>query len=376
MNRTYVGLGISVAIDPNRTWATYSVGLPKASFGGIGFTDNVCGRGGQGAVMIRREFITLLGGTAVAWPRVARTQPASVPVIGFLSSRSSNESAQVMSAFRKGLGETGYVDGRNVKIEYRWAEGEYKRLPKLAAELIQQSVTVIATGGGVVSALAAKAATDTIPVVFAGVSDPVGMGLVASLSKPGGNITGASHFSSELAAKRLALLHELIPNGRVIAALHNPKFPNALELSDLQAATSALALQLRTLNASILGDIDRVFATLAEQKVDALVVISDPFIDGQREKIVQLVALRSLPAIYSFREFVEVGGIMSYGTNLAETYSKAGNYVGRVLHGEKPIDLPVVQPTKFELILNLKTAKTLGLDIPARLLATADEVIE
>ena len=325
--------------------------------------------------MKRREFITLLGG-AIAWQQTARAQQA-MPVIGFLSSRSPGESAGVVAAFRSGLRENGFVEGQNLAIAFRWAEGRYERLPALAAELVGLPVTLLFAAGGPPSALAAKAATSTIPIVFSASSDPVRLGLVPSLSRPGGNITGMSTLTTPLGAKGVALLKELLPKAAVVAYLVNPSNPSsALELKEALAAADTLGIQLRVLNASTEGELDAAFAALVKSRADALVVAGEPFFDSQRQRIVALAARHSIATSYAWRENVVAGGLMSYGNSLTESYRQAGIYAGRILKGEKPADLPVMQPTKFDLVLNLKTAKALGLTFPQSLLVRADEVIQ
>jgi putative tryptophan/tyrosine transport system substrate-binding protein len=325
--------------------------------------------------MRRREFVALFGGAA-AWPIAARGQQPTMPVIGFLSSGTPETFAPYVAAFRKGLNETGYVDGQTVAIEYRWAEANYDRLPALSAELVRRPVAVIFASGGVLTAHAAKAATATIPIVYTGGGDPVKLGLVASLNRPSGNITGVNFLANELGAKRLELLQQLVPKATLIGFLVNPRNRNAeSETSDMEEAARALGRQAVVLRASIAGDLESAFATLAQRRAGALVVAGDPFFDSQRSQIVALAARHSLP-MYFLHGFVTAGGLMSYGASITDAYRQAAIYAGKILNGAKPADLPIVQPTKFELVLNLKTAKALGLEIPDKLLATADEVIE
>ncbi len=327
--------------------------------------------------MRRREFITHLGGVAASWPLAVRAQQPAIPVVGFVSARSPSESVDVVAAFRRGLRQTGFVEGQNLSIAFRWAEGRYDRLPTLAAELLGLRPAVIFAAGGPPSALAAKKATSTVPVIFVAGVDPVQLGLIASLNHPGGNVTGIHMFSAALEPKKLELLHELVPKARVICALVNPTNPSAAIVSkDLEAAARAMGLQLHIIHASTEQDLDAVFANWAKLRADGLVVTSEAFFDSQRERIVALSSQHSVAGIYPWREYVVAGGLMSYGSNLPDSYRQAGIYAARILNGEKPADLPVTQPTKFELVLNLKTAKALGLTIPPTTLATADEVIE
>jgi putative ABC transport system substrate-binding protein len=330
----------------------------------------------SGARVRRREFISLLGGIAASWPLAVRAQP-SMPVIGFLSSASSDEYAIRLRAFRQGLKEAGYVEGQNVAIDYRWAEDQYNRLPALASELVQRQVALIVAGGGTPSALAAKAATVTIPIVFAVAVDPVKIGLVASMSRPGGNLTGVTNLNVDVAQKRLELLHELLPTATTIGVLINPT--GALSepfLQLLEPAAGALGLKLHILNASADRDFDKAFATLTQLRASALLISTDTFFNTRTEQLAALSLRHAVPAIYQYRPFVAAGGLMSYGGDETEFYSLAGVYAGRILKGEKPADLPVQQGTKVELIINLKTAKTLGITVPQSIQSRADEVIE
>jgi ABC-type uncharacterized transport system substrate-binding protein len=325
----------------------------------------------------RRDFIALLSGAAAGWPFAPRAQQPAVPVIGFLSSLSPSELTFVMPAFHQGLNEVGFVEGRNITIEYRWAEGHYERLPALSADLVRLQVVVIAAISGTPAALAAKAATTTIPIVFAIGGDPVTPGLVTNLSHPGGNITGVSFYTSPVVTKRLELARELVPRGTTIAVLVNPDNPPSVtEGTTVQQAAAALGQTIQIVNASTGGQIDAAFATISQQRIGALIVSSDPLFFIERNKLVVLTARHALPAIFADREQAEAGGLISYGASRPDAYRQAGNYLGRVVNGEKPADLPVVLPTKFNLLINLKTARALGIEVPARVLARADEVIE
>lgn len=326
--------------------------------------------------MRRRDFIAGLGMTAML-PLQARAQQSAIPFVGFLSSRSPGESEDVVAAFRQGLAEAGYVVGQNVAIEYRWAEGQYDRLPALAGDLVRMGVAAILAAGGPPSALAAKKATTTIPIVFSASDDPVGLGLVPSLSHPGGNVTGMSVFNTTLSAKRFALLHEFVPKVRTIGYLTNPANPSTrLEVEAVQEAAKASAIDVKVFKASNDQEIEAAFADLSAQQIGAVIVAGEPFFDSKRAFIVGLAAKHAIPASYSWRQNVVLGGLLSYGTSIIDSYRGAGVYCGRILKGEKPSDLPVMQPTKFALTINLKTAKSLGLNVPAALLTLTDEVIE
>jgi len=310
-------------------------------------------------------------------PLPALAQRQAPKVLGFLSSRSPGESASVVEAFRQGLNDAGYVEGQNVLIEFRWADGQYDRLPAMASDLVSRQVALIIAAGGDRPALAAKAATSTIPIVFTGSDFPVEIGLVASLNRPGGNVTGASLFTSDLEAKKLGLLHEIVPKARLIAMLVNPTNPSAdTAIADVQKAASALAQQILLLKASTERDIKTAVETAARQQAGGLLVAHDPYFLSRREQFVVLAARHAIPAIYEFREFVSAGGLMSYGSLITDNYRLAGNYAGRILKGAKPADLPIQRPTKFELVVNLKTAKALGLTIPPSVLGRADEIIQ
>jgi putative ABC transport system substrate-binding protein len=327
--------------------------------------------------MKRREFIGLVGGAAVSWPLAARAQQSAMPVVGFLSSRSPNESEVHAAAFRRGLSEAGFVEGQNVAITYRWAEGHYERLPALASELVGLRVSVMATVGGAISALAAKPATATIPIVFVMGDDPVKLGLVTSFNRPGGNLTGVALLTGELGSKRLGLLCELVPDANAVGLLLNPKDPGAeVHRQDLEMAAKALGRRLLVLHASAETEFEQNFAMMTREHVGALVVANDPFFDSRRDQLIALAARTGVSAIYHIRDFPAAGGLMSYGTSLVDAYRQVGNYAGRILKGEKPADLPVMQPTRFELVINLKTVRALGLTVPPSLLARADEVIE
>jgi putative tryptophan/tyrosine transport system substrate-binding protein len=326
---------------------------------------------------VRRRNVIALIGAAAMWPLAARAQQPAPPVIGFLHGQSADSVTHLVAAFRQGLAEAGYVEGRNVAIEYRWADGHGDRLPALAAELIQRRVTVIAATGGDPTVLAVQRATTTLPTVFTIGGDPVALGLVASLNRPGGNITGITQIAPLLDPKRLEVMHELMPGVAVVPVLHNPENANARsQVPALQEAARAMGIELRLVPAASEREIDLAFAKLAEQRVSALVVASDPFFNGRRRQIVARATALGVPAIFHQREFAEDGGLMSYGTSATDMYRRAALYTGRILKGEKPADLPVEQSTKVELVINMKTAKTLGLTFPITLLGRADEVIE
>ena len=327
--------------------------------------------------MRRREFITLLGGAAATWPVAVRAQQPALPVVGFLSSRSPDESANVVAAFRRGVAENGFIEGQTVAIEYRWAMGQYDRLPELAAELVRVPVAVLVSVGGEPSARAAKAATTTVPVVSIFSTDPVRSGLIASLSRPGGNVTGISDFNVAMEPKRLSLLRDLVPQAAVFGVLLNPDFPPAAEqLRAIQAAAQTLGVPVAVLRARTDRELEAAFETVTQQRIPALLVASDPFFVSQREQLAALAARHGVPAMYIFRDYVVAGGLMSYGTDLADMYHQAGVYAGRILKGARPADLPVMQPTKFEFVINLKAAKALGVKFSENLLSLADEIIE
>jgi putative ABC transport system substrate-binding protein len=326
----------------------------------------------------RRQFISALGGAAFAWPLTASAQQPALPIVGFLGSASADEYAMRLRAFREGLKEGGYIEGQNVVIEYRWAEGQNSRLPALAAELVHRQVAEIIAAGGTPSAVAAKAATTSIPIVFAVAVDPVNVGLVASLNRPGGNMTGVTNLNVEIGPKRLELLRELLPRATIVGVLVNPTSPSLSEpfLRSVQAAAGALGMQLHVLNASTDSDFGEVFSTLVQVRADALVIGPDTFFNTRTEQLASLSLRHMLPAIFQYRAFAAAGGLISYGTDETEYYHLVGSYAGRILKGENPGDLPVMQSTKVELILNLVTARSLGITVPLSLLGRADEVIE
>jgi putative tryptophan/tyrosine transport system substrate-binding protein len=326
--------------------------------------------------MRRREFIKFISVVAAAWPFSVRAQQAAMPVIGFISARSPDDTGPVLQAFLKGLGEAGFFDGQNVTIEYRWARGEYGRLPALAAEFVQRRVNVLVATGGEPSAVAAKQATSAIPIVFVS-ADPVRAGVVESLNRPGGNTTGSYVATTEMEQKRLSLLHELTPGVPLIGALLNPNSPSAArQLSALEEAARTIGRRLVVANANNDDELNVAFALLLQQRIGALLVAADGYFDTRRDRIIAFASQNRLPAVYHFREYAFAGGLVSYGPSITDSYRQAGNYTGRILKGEKPADLPVLQPTKFDFVINLKTAKTLGLVVPFGLLNAADEVIE
>ena len=342
----------------------------------LSFLDKAPSHWGQMTNLIgRRELIVALGGAAATWPLAAHAQQTAMPVIGFLNSRPPGENATLLAPFHRGLKEAGYVEGQNLTVEYRWADDQYDRLPVLAADLVGHRVAVIVANGPAVRP--AKAATTTIPIVFVVGFDPLTFGLVVSLNRPGGNLTGVSVLDVEIGAKRLELLHELVPTATIMALLVNPTTPAAETVArDAQAAARALGLQLHILHASSDRDFDTVFATVAQLRAGALVIGADPFFTSQSQQLAELTVGHAVPTIYEFREFAAAGGLISYGSSIADAYRLAGVYTGRILKGEKPSDLPVQQATKVELILNLKTARALGITVPLTLLGRADEVIE
>ena len=327
--------------------------------------------------MRRREFITLLGGAAATWPFAARAQQPTLPVVAFIRDGSADASARLAAAFRKGLNETGYVEGQNVTVEYHWLDGQYDRLPALMADLVRRQVAVIATPGNL-PAIAAKAATATIPIVFGVGDDPVRLGLVASLARPGGNATGINFFVNEVVAKRLRLLHDLVPKAVRVAVLVNPGNASVAErtLREVNEAAPAMGLQIQILNASTIREIDAAFATFAHERPDALFVAPDAFFANRRAQLVTLTARDRIPAAYGVRELVTAGGLMSYGTDLANMFHQVGVYTGNILKGAKPSELPVVQATKFEFVINLQAARALGIEVPPGVISIADEVIE
>jgi putative ABC transport system substrate-binding protein len=328
--------------------------------------------------MRRREFITLVGGASVAWPLATRAQQLAMPVVAFISNGSPDASTRFVAAFRKGLTENGYVEGQNMTVEYHWLEGRLDQAPTVVADLVRRQVAAIATPASNATALAAKAATATIPIVFGVSLDPVRLGLVASLARPGGNVTGINFFASEVTAKRLRLLHDLVPNAVRIAIIVNPANASTTEatLRDVREAASTLGLQIQILNATTIGEIDAAFADFARERLDALFVGGDGTFVAHREQFATLAAVNKIPAAYSQRDYVQVGGLMSYGTDLADMFRQVGVYTGRILNGAKPADLPVLQSTKFDFAVNLQTARALGIQVPSGVLSIADEVIE
>jgi putative tryptophan/tyrosine transport system substrate-binding protein len=324
----------------------------------------------------RRDFINLLGSAAVAWPLAARAQQATMPVVGFLSSRAPEDSAHLLVAFRQGLAEGGFVEGHNVAIEFRWARGQYDLLPAMAADLVGRRVNVLTTAGGEPSALAAKRATSTIPIVFGLGSDPVSAGLVESYNRPAGNATGVTLLTRVMEPKRLGLLRDLVPGVPLVGVLLNPNYPASRQLQDIEEAARAIDQRIAVAKASTDQELDSAFAALVKERVGALLVAADPYFDTRRDRIVDFAQRQRLPTIYQFREYAMAGGLLSYGVSITDAYRQYGVYTAAILKGAKPADLPVLQPTKFELVINLKTAKALGLDVPPTLLARADEVIE
>jgi putative ABC transport system substrate-binding protein len=327
--------------------------------------------------MRRRDFITLLGGAAAAWPLAAQAQQQSLPAVGFLHPSSPEAFPHTVDGFRRGLGDTGFVEGQNVTIEYRWARGEYDRLPRLAVELVQRGVRVILAGGGEVGALAAKAATSTIPILIIASSDPVKSGLVASFNRPGGNITGLMTATSILETKKFGLLCEMVPSAHTVAMLINPNYPpHAADAVEVQSAAQSIGRQLLVLRADSPQTIDAAFASLVAQRADALLVGGEPFLEGRREQLVALTTRHAIPAIFNFRESALRGGLMSYGSNIPNSYRQLGTYAGRILKGESAAELPIMFPALFDFVINLVTARALGIEVPPTLLARADEVIE
>jgi putative ABC transport system substrate-binding protein len=326
----------------------------------------------------RRQFITALGGAASAWPLAARAQQPTLPVVGFINGGSADAAARHAAAFRKGLGETGYVEGQNVTVEYHWLEGQYDSLPAVLADLVRRQVAVIATPANTPAALAAKVATSTIPIVFGVGEDPVQLGLVASLARPGGNATGINILTQEVTPKRLRLLHDLVPKAVRIAVLVNPASASIAEstIRDTQEAALTIGLQIQIFNAATIDEIDAAFTALARERLDALVVVPDSFFMSRRGQFATLTARDRIPAAYTIRDYVAAGGLMSYGTDIADTFHQVGVYTGNILKGAKPADLPVVQSTKFEFVINLQTARALGIEVRPDVLSIADEVIE
>ncbi len=337
-----------------------------------------CGESGpRGIGMRRREFVALLGGVATTRPLAAYAQQPPMPVVGFLSSRSQKDSANVLAAFREGLAEAGFVEGKNVAVEFRWAEGRYDQLPEMAVDLVKLRVAALFAAGGPPAALAAKSATSTIPIVFSAAAEPVELGLVASLNRPGGNVTGMSNFANELWAKNVQLLKELVPGAAIVGYLINPSSPNSESyLKGAAAGSSTMGIDVRVVKASTEAEFEEAFASLVKSGAGGLVVPNEPFFDSRRDLIVALAAKSAMPTIYTIREYPLAGGLISYGPSLQDAYRKAAVYLGRILKGAKPSDLPVQQPTKFEMVINLKAAKALNLSVPPTLLARADEVIE